>query len=132
MSLVTATRVAMRNHTLPDSRRLARILTASELMAAGLTKEDVRSMVRHGVLTSVRRGVYADKDEAAAISNQRILAVAAALALTDRCVASHQDAAGIHGLDLLARPPGRGIPVSRNPPPRPNAHKGWHPAVHRH
>ncbi len=107
-------------------------MTASELLAAGLTKEDVRSMVRHGVLTSVRRGVYADKHQAAAISNQRILAVAAALALTDRCVASHQDAAVIHGLDLLARPPGRVISVSRNPQLGPNAHKAGHPPIHVH
>jgi very-short-patch-repair endonuclease len=89
-------------------------------------------MVRHGVLTSVRRGVYAHKEKAAAISNQRIVAVAAVMALMDRCAASHADAAVIHGLDLLARPSGQVISVSRNPQFGPNDRKAGHPRIHVH
>jgi hypothetical protein len=99
----------MRTELIPDSGRLAGIVTAAELAKAGLTKAEIRVMVRREVLTPVRLGVYAR----AGVANPRLLAIAAAVVQVGHCAASHQDAAVVHGLDLLKRPPQNLISVSR-------------------
>jgi hypothetical protein len=114
----------MRTELIPDSGRLAGIVTSAELLKRGLTKAEIRIMVRNGVLTPVRLGVYAR----AAVANSRLLLIAAAVAQVGRCSASHQDAAVIHGLALLKRPSAAVISVSR---PRRGAegHRAGRPAV---
>ena len=90
--------------------RFAGVVTAGELVAAGLTRAKVRLLVRDGVLRSVCYGAYADAELAARIirddpSRERLLLTAAAVALTGSDgVASHEDAALVHGLALLQRP----------------------------
>src|SRR5689334_18890443 len=98
---------------LPDSGRLAGIVTAAELVESGLTKAEIRVMARNCVLTSVRFGVYAKADLAAGV-DERVLAIAAAEALVANSVASHQDAAILHGLNLLKRPARDRVSLSRS------------------
>jgi len=98
---------------------LARVATAAELRAAGLSRGTVRGLVRRGEMLPLSRGVYAMAGAAAAGADPRrarFLPLAAALAISGpSAVASHHDAAIIHGIALLdyapadvavARPPG--------------------------
>lgn len=104
---------------LPDSGRLAGLMTTSELVRAGFSDAAIRTMVRRGVLTSVRRGAYArsellDQVPGPAQRREHTVRVAAAIAVVGPgAVASHYDAAALHGLDLLERPPSDMITVSR-------------------
>jgi very-short-patch-repair endonuclease/predicted transcriptional regulator of viral defense system len=114
VSVEVAIVVAMRDDLIPNFGRLAGIVTTAELLATGLSKAEVRSIIRRGVLTPVRRGVHAATGEAADLDGDRRLQIAAAVALVGKCVASHRDAAVIHGLDLLERPPEGVISVIRS------------------
>ena len=92
----------------PDSPRLAGIMTVSELLAAGLSRPQLRGLARQGVLLPLGRGVYARAALAAEAARgpagEEALQVAAALAVVGRdAVGSHRSAAVIHGLDLLGR-----------------------------
>jgi len=93
------------------TERFGGIVTTAELTSAGLTDAKIRVLVHRGVLQPVCRGVYADAERAAKLtqddpSRVRLLAVAAAVAIAGpRAVASHEDAALVHGLALLDRPP---------------------------
>jgi len=94
--------------SLPD-RRLAGIRTAAELKAKGKSAAQITNMARQGTLVRVRRGVYACSDIAARVLSrpggaQSLAAAAEILSARPGAVASHQSAACIHGLDLLARP----------------------------
>jgi hypothetical protein len=70
----------------------------------------MRALVRQGVLERVSHGVYVDAARAAQLirgdsARQRLVFIAAAVAAAGRwAVASHEDAAVIHGLALLDRP----------------------------
>jgi hypothetical protein len=81
----------------------------------------VRSLLGRGVLVSVSRGVYADAALVRAgasgePTDDRKLAAAAAVALAGPlAVVSHQDAALLHGLALLKRPPA-GVSAITRPP----------------
>ena len=109
---------------LPGSDRFAGIATTAELAAAGLTDARIRTLVRSGVLDPVCRGAYARADlaaraRAAGARSERMLAIAAAIAVAGGpAAASHHDAAIVHGLDLLQRPP-RGdvlVGLTQRPP----------------
>ena len=96
------------NSSLPDWR-LAGIRTAAELKAKGNTAAHIRNMTRQGGLVRVRRGIYARGDMAAQVLSQsdgaQLLGAAAELlAAGPGAVASHETAALIHGIGLLAPP----------------------------
>src|SRR5262245_41509531 len=95
---------------LPDSCRTARfagLITTAELEAAGITDAKARALVRRGALLRVRRGIYADSELARRLTLEdpraaRLLKVAAAVAAAGPgAVASHEDAALVHGLALF-------------------------------
>jgi putative AbiEi antitoxin of type IV toxin-antitoxin system len=95
----------MGDDRLPDSPRIAGIMTMGELSRAGVAADQVRVLVRRGVLTRVDHGVYARAALASGI-DIRTLRVAAALAVAGPgTAASHYDAALLHGISLLDRPP---------------------------
>jgi predicted transcriptional regulator of viral defense system len=97
---------------LPETSRLAGVVTTAELEQAGITDARIRVLVRRGVLVSLGRGVYARTELAGQIGD-RTLRLSAALAVAGPgAVASHYDAALIHGLALLERPPANVSSVS--------------------
>lgn len=104
---------------IPDSGRLAGVVTTAELVKAGLTKPAIRRLTRRGVLTAVRRGAYARTDLLARMPGReelraRVLQITAAVAVVGGdAVASHQDAAIVLGVDLLEHLPADLITVSR-------------------
>jgi predicted transcriptional regulator of viral defense system len=104
---------------LPGSYRFAGIVTTAELAAVGLTDARIRTLVKGGVLEQVCRGAYARADlaaraRAAGERTERMLSIAAAIAVAgEPLVASHHDAAVVHGLDLLERPPTGKLMVCR-------------------
>ena len=83
----------------------------------------MRSLIRHGHLVPVRRGVYATRRAIVlAESDPRrahALQVAAVRVSVGRdVVGSHRSAALVHGLDLLKRPPAGTVEVTCRPPRR--------------
>jgi hypothetical protein len=93
----------------PISPRLAGISTTAELVGSGVTPDRIRQLVGAGQLKRLGRGVYARADLASSVASDRdgdrLLRLAAVLAIVGpRAVASHQDAAILHGLALLDRP----------------------------
>jgi predicted transcriptional regulator of viral defense system len=102
----------------PDTGRLAGIITAAELTSAGFTKSKIDILVERGVLVRANRGVYARLQQVrqlrATEQGQVMLRVAAAAAIVGGdAVGSHADAAAVHGLALLTRPKPNSISVSR-------------------
>jgi predicted transcriptional regulator of viral defense system len=90
--------------------RLADIVTTEELLELGRSPSQIRTMARRGQLVRLRRGCYATKKLAEPVlqlgfGNQFLLA-AAAIKTRPGSVASHQTAARIHELDMLAEPGG--------------------------
>jgi len=110
----------MRTNELPESGRLAGILTAAELARAGFTRSDLRILVGRGALVSLGRGLYARAPLVSRLSSSAAgppalrLAAAVAAAGPD-AVGSHQYAAVIHGLRLLSRPRADVVDVTRPP-----------------
>jgi very-short-patch-repair endonuclease len=103
---------------LPDSGRLAGLVTTSELTAAGWTDARIRTLVRRGVLVEAGRGRYARpgaQEPAAAAGNaDRLLQIAAAvIGAGPSAVASHHDAAIVHGIDMLDPPVTARVAVTR-------------------
>jgi hypothetical protein len=104
----------------PYSSRLAGIATTAELLAAGVTPAAIRALVRRGELLPVGRGVYARAADAARLTaterGARALRLAAAVAVAGPgAVGSHSDAAVIHELAQLDRPPADMISLTRPP-----------------
>ncbi|HEX6933329.1 MAG TPA: type IV toxin-antitoxin system AbiEi family antitoxin domain-containing protein [Streptosporangiaceae bacterium] len=98
---------------LPETGRLAGLMTYPELAAAGFSRPSIRGLTSRGVLIRVRRGAYARADLAAGLGD-RAIAIAAAVAVAGQgAVASHEDAAFLHGLGQLDRPRPDLISVSR-------------------
>ena len=102
----------------PDSSRLAGIVTVSELLAAGLSRPQVRSLARQRVLLPQGRGVYARAALVAEVAHrpagEQALQVAAALAVVGPgAVGSHRSAALIHGLELLGSQQAGTVTVTR-------------------
>src|SRR5579859_2568170 len=103
---------------LPDSGRLAGIVTTAELSQAGVTEARLRTLVDHGVLLSVGRGLYASAAGVRAVANvpggaTALRVAAAVVAVGPQAVGSHRAAALIHGLDLLGRRGADVIDVTR-------------------
>ncbi|HET7019042.1 MAG TPA: type IV toxin-antitoxin system AbiEi family antitoxin domain-containing protein [Streptosporangiaceae bacterium] len=102
----------------PDTGRLAGIITTAELAAAGFTKPKIDILVGRGALTRATRGVYARPQQVRQLTatdhGKFMLRVAAATAIAGGdAVGSHADAAAVHGLALLTRPKANSISVSR-------------------
>ena len=106
---------------LPESRRLAGIVTSAELTAAGISRSGIRQLVAQHDLLPLGRGVYARSELAAQLTRddqraERLLRLAAAIAVAGpRAAGSHQDAAIVHELALLERPPAGVVTVTRPP-----------------
>ena len=98
----------MKPRTWPESSRLAGIVTTAELVASGWQPDQIRVSAKRGDLVAVRRGVYADGQQARKLAatkdGDRLLAVAAAAALARRdAVVSHQSAAFLHHIATIGR-----------------------------
>jgi very-short-patch-repair endonuclease len=105
---------------LPDLGRLAGLVTSAELAAGGITESGTRNLVRRRILVPVCRGIYARAELAGLLTQdargEHLLRVAAAVAVAGpRSAVSHQDAAIIHGIDMLAHPPAGVVAVTRPP-----------------
>jgi Protein of unknown function (DUF559)/Transcriptional regulator, AbiEi antitoxin len=96
-------------------------VTTAELTTAGCSGARIRALTRRGDLYQVRRGVYANGPRArevlAIADGRQLLQLAAAVAVTGTgAVVSHESAAYLYSIDLLATPdaatltcsPGRG------------------------
>ena len=121
----------------PDIRavlgQLHGVASRPELAAAGVSEAQLRRHLRSGVLVPVRRGAYALPELVAAVAGDpaREHALAAAAVIRPGAaagaavgtgadsgaglVASHQSAAIIHGLDLLALPDPAVVTLTRSP-----------------
>src|SRR5579863_4382215 len=118
MSEAPATVTAMSIHGVPSTGRLAGIVTRTELASAGFTRSKVDILIGRGVLTRTGRGLYARADQVRQLmttENGKVaLRVAAAAAVVGpESVASHADAAAVHGLAMLTRPNPDSISISR-------------------
>lgn len=95
--------------TLSDHSNSMSIASASEWLAAGLSRRELARQVSSGELVRIRRGVYAKASEVAAAAADpalaRALQVAGAVSGLPGAVVSHQSAAALRGLDILNRPP---------------------------
>jgi Transcriptional regulator, AbiEi antitoxin/Protein of unknown function (DUF559)/AbiEi antitoxin C-terminal domain len=94
---------------MPRPDRIAGIVTTAELTAAGFSDDRIATLTRRGELYQVRRGVYANGPRAVEIvaiaDGKQLLQLAAAVALTgSRALVSHESAAYLHSIDLLATP----------------------------
>jgi very-short-patch-repair endonuclease len=88
--------------------------TAAELLARGVSRDQLRRWARDGRVTSVAHGVYSPTEwlESLADDPRRLHAVAvgAMIKRNPGLVASHESAAYLHGIDLLL-PAGRKVPL---------------------
>ena len=118
MSVAGAILMAMeaRSSSLPI--RLDGFATYADLLASGLSRGRIRTMVQRGELISLTRGIYISAD---LVHRMRILpeadtatrAMAALARLGPGTVVSHTTAAQLHGLDQLTI--GRRLTLSRQP-----------------
>jgi len=117
-------------HTGPSSLpvRLDGFATYAELLASGLSRRRIRTLVQQGDLISLARGVYttaelSDRMSTLPDSDTAMRAMAALATVGPGSVVSHQTAARLHGLDqitsgtrlTLTREPGAGSRSSRRP-----------------
>lgn len=91
---------------IPDAVRKMRVAGVTEWRAAGLTKPQVRSLVRSGDLVRLRHGVYATRSaiewgKASPARSHALLVIGVQAAAGRDSVASHHSAALIQGLDLF-------------------------------
>jgi predicted transcriptional regulator of viral defense system len=143
LSVAGASLVGMTISELPDSGRLAGILTAAELSRAGITESSLRILIGRGALVPLERGIYAKAALVKRLNSSKLgpsaLRLAAAVAAVGpNAVGSYQHAAVIHGLQLLTRlrtdvvdvtrPPGES--VSRSARPGTQLHVAAVPAAH--
>jgi hypothetical protein len=94
---------------LPETWRIAGIVTTSELVAAGISGCRIRTLVQRGDLQRVGRGVYANGAKAREMldfaDGRQLLELAATVAaVAPTAIVSHESAAYLHSIDLLARP----------------------------
>jgi hypothetical protein len=95
------------------------VRNVAEWYATGLTRKQLRSSVRSGMLVRVWPGVYATRSavkwaEASPERGHALLVIAACASVGRDSVASHQSAALIHGLDLFPMPPDM-VALTRSP-----------------
>jgi len=121
MSEQSATLGAMTDLVMPQTGRVAGIVTTAELTAAGFSDARIATLTRRGDLYQVRRGVYANGRRAREIlpiaDGKQLLQLGAAIAVAGPgAVVSHESAAYLYSIDLLSTPdvatltcsPGRG------------------------
>jgi hypothetical protein len=111
-----------------DAFRKARVAGIAEWYGAGLTRAELRSLVRSGDLVRVWPAVYATRaavewGKASPARGHALLAMAARAALGADSVVSHHSAALIHGLDLFPAASGRLVTLTRPPTRRCNRAK---------
>ena len=112
----------------------ARVAGIAEWYAAGLTRAELRSLVRSGELVRIWPAVYATRAAvewagASAARGHALLAMAARAALGGDSVVSHHSAALIHGLDLFPGASGQ-VNLTRPPTRRSNRAKSDGVAFH--
>ena len=104
--------------------RIADIATTAELLAAGLSADQIRTRVSRGELLAIGRGAYASGPRARELlklaGGEELLRVAAAAAVIGtEAVVSHESAACVYGIDLLGT---RAAEATLTCPRR----RGWH------
>src|SRR5215472_7030072 len=109
MSVLARSLSIMSAPKLSETRRIAGIVTTAELVAGGASACRIRTLVKRGDLHQVGRGVYADGAKAHEMltlaDGRQLLELAAAVAAVGPSViVSHESAAYLHSIDLLARP----------------------------
>lgn len=119
----------------PGMQRLAGVATAAELIAAGMSRGQLRRLVQRGAWLRLAHGVFAPAGLVAAAAGDAVgkhgVRVAAALALTGPgAVASHHSAALIHGMDVLGL--GGAEPVTLTRAPGGTSRRASRPGVHIH
>jgi hypothetical protein len=95
-------------------------MTTAELAAAGVSRGQLRRLVRRGAWRRLAHGVFVPAELAAAEAGdptgKHAVRVAAALAVSGLgVVASHHSAAAIHRLELLGRRPDEMVALTRPP-----------------
>ena len=108
MSLAIGTLGVMRDDRLPQmsrDSRLAGVVTTAELRRAGLSAAAIRTLVKRRQLLPLDRGVYARADLARPYPESTLRLMSALAIVGNGAVGSHYDAALVHGLALLDRPP---------------------------
>jgi hypothetical protein len=100
----------MKRDHLPETGRLANIVTTTELLSAGFSTAQIRTKINRGELVRLHYGIYgpAELVKSVAATRREALALRAAATLAPlgpRAVASHHTAAQLFGLDLLGRVP---------------------------
>ena len=103
-----------------DSSRLAGVMTTAELAASGVSRGQLRRLVRRGAWLRLAHGVFAPTERVAAEAGDRAgehaVRVAAALAVSGPgAVASHHSAALVHALELLGRKLSETVALTRPP-----------------
>jgi predicted transcriptional regulator of viral defense system len=95
----------MRDKDLRQSLRIFGIATRAELLASGLSRDQVATAVRRGELLRAGCGVYARQDVVEGYlhlaGGEHVMRAAAAVAAMRGAVLSHESAAQLHGIDLL-------------------------------
>ncbi|HEY2077850.1 MAG TPA: type IV toxin-antitoxin system AbiEi family antitoxin domain-containing protein [Streptosporangiaceae bacterium] len=112
----------MNDPRMPRTGRVAGIVLTAELTAAGFSDARIKTLTRRGDLFRVDRGVYANGPRAREIlaiaDGRQLLQLATAVAVRGPgTVVSHESAAYLHSIDLLATP---GVATLTCPPGR-----GW-------
>jgi predicted transcriptional regulator of viral defense system len=81
------------------------LATAAELLARGVSREQIRRWARTGQVTAVARGVYSPTEWLARMADDprrmHALAIGAVIRRNPGLIASHESAAYLHGLDVL-------------------------------
>jgi len=103
-----------------DLSRLAGVMTTAELAAAGVSRGQLRRLVRRGAWLRLAHGVFAPVELVAAETGDRsgehaVRATAALAGLGSVAVVSHHSAALIHGMELLGRLPVETVTLTRPP-----------------
>ena len=119
MSVPGCMLAAMEHVNLPQTGRLANMLTTAEALSAGVSPARLRTLVKGGQLWQVGRGVYvsaalAKPLEQSAGFRLALRAASVVAPLGRDAVISHHTAARIHGLDLLDFAPDE-IAITRIP-----------------
>jgi hypothetical protein len=104
---------------LPETSRLANIVTRAELVEAGISVAQIRTLASRSELIRLDHGIYAPAGlvKSVTVTDRGALALRAAATLAPlgpQAVASHDTAARLQGLPLLGRAPA-GIAITRVP-----------------
>jgi hypothetical protein len=117
LSVARAILAAMSENDAPEPQ--IRLISAASLRAAGRSAGQVRTLVRHGAIVPIGRGLYVprtvSRQFATVPNSDQVLRAAAALADNGpESVISHTSAALVHGIDLIGDLPADVTITSRN------------------